>query len=199
MHIAQPYACFSGDCQTLSCLEEMRCVAPLNPAPSFDDCYDENIQATFDSAANVSCDAGYFIHGFEQFEASGSCGQIYCLETLNCCRFDTSQVALYDDSNVLHSWILDFDQGSAEGWVLVDTDEFICGLWRANSSSDGLDMLEGAWTRRLELVTSSPTPNPTHTPTSFVLSMLLLTTDKNPVIRQPHPARRATIRRWRRA
>ena len=132
MHIS--FVCYasptSGDCQTLSCLEEMRCVAPLNPAPSLDSCYDENIYAAFDGATatvNVYCAAGHFIHGIY---VTGLCDKLYCLEILKCCRYDTSQVELYDTADVYHSWGSDFDAGSPEGWVLVDADEYITGLVR---------------------------------------------------------------------
>ena len=149
-----------GDCQTLGCLEEMRCVAPLDPAPPFDACYNENIRATFDAfdgaTVDVVCDAGFFIHGIE----ASPCQKLYCLETLRCCRYDTSQVQRYDGSNQMHSWQTAFDHGAPAGWVLVDHDEFVCGLRRSGGAPHELYQLEAAWTRRLKLATASAAHQP---------------------------------------
>merc|ERR1712087_402232 len=95
----------------------------------------------------VECDVGYFINSIK----SSPGHKLYNLEELNCCRYDPSKVQLLDDhrdSDSQHGWWDEFGDVPAST-VLVDTDEYICGLQRTAGEPHELYQLEAASTRRL--------------------------------------------------
>ena len=133
-------------CQSLHCIENMRCVRPDTTANIVSqECYTENIASAFDNAGTVQCREGYFVKGiWSNTNTNGGCG-LYCWEYLNCCQYDPS-VLFYSAQVYDQNWWSCFDYNNL--WCEADNDRYITGFYR-NGGAHSLYLLESAKTREI--------------------------------------------------
>eukprot|EP01083_Nonionella_stella_P177290 622678_1 len=84
-----------GGCQSLYCIEQMKCVTPAVPLVS-QSCYVKDISLTFDNGGTVDCNGGsydgYFIRGmWANDNGNLACG-LQCWEKLRCCKYDETRL-----------------------------------------------------------------------------------------------------------
>lgn len=134
-------------CQSLHCLEQMKCIRPDTPNIISQTCMELDIRSTFDNAGRVECPQNYFVAGIWSSDNSNfNCG-LYCWETLRCCKYDEAQIVV-STTITPQNWWTCFD-GSITRWCEVDNDRYITGFYR--SGGQDLFNLEIAYTRQVYL------------------------------------------------
>ena len=68
----------------LSNIEGIICCHPkTDVAPSYEDCYEKNVDVLFNNKGWAMCDADYYLAGFYR----GNCKFLSCLDRFKCCKF----------------------------------------------------------------------------------------------------------------
>ncbi|CAL1536241.1 unnamed protein product, partial [Lymnaea stagnalis] len=83
-------------------IEDGRCTKPADHPNDYGGCYDEDISKCFDQAGLCKCQDGYFVIGLHR----GDCDNLYCLETLRCCKMAERPEAL-DELSKVKSRVMD--------------------------------------------------------------------------------------------
>ncbi|XP_022803084.1 uncharacterized protein LOC111340494 [Stylophora pistillata] len=110
-----------GPPQFLNDIVEGKCCHPESHSrATYEDCYDENVQLSFDKKGWSECKKeGYYMTGFYK----SSCNSIYCIETFRCCKM---KIASSECKKA--NWWSSLDR---QGWSQCpQTNTFLKGLWR---------------------------------------------------------------------
>lgn len=69
-------------------IEEAKCCRPQTHPDAYEDCYDENVGASFDRKGWSECKRdGYYMTGFYRSD----CDHLYCIETFRCCKMKSGK------------------------------------------------------------------------------------------------------------
>ena len=138
---------YRGDGQRLHHIEEGSCCRPNNLPNRYLDCYEKDVEKTFDKKGWGKCSNGYYMAGFYK----GTCDKVYCIEKFRCC-------SMSDDGCTMADWWSAFDnKGSVE---CSSSTQYITGLWRNKQANDDKIYL-------LEEAKCCPAPAPNkHTPST---------------------------------
>ena len=114
---------YRGDGQRLHHIEEGSCCRPNNLPNRYLDCYEKDVEKTFDKKGWGKCSNGYYMAGFYK----GTCDKVYCIEKFRCC-------SMSDDGCTMAGWWSAFDnKGSVE---CSSSTQYITGLWRNKQAND---------------------------------------------------------------
>ena len=88
-----------GPPQFLNDIVEGKCCHPESHSrATYEDCYDENVQLSFDKKGWSECKKeGYYMTGFYK----SSCNSIYCIETFRCCKMKKGSRDLFSYNTVI--------------------------------------------------------------------------------------------------
>eukprot|EP01083_Nonionella_stella_P188131 692795_1 len=143
-------------CQSISCLDNMRCVSPAKPAMSWHDCYEHD---WLDGAESVQCKPGYFVNAI--YHSAGDPG-LSSWRKFKCCTYDSHQLVA-DEDDKTKDWSDCFSDGVTRHWCLVGEKDFIVGFGRGDKSQT-VDDLREVITRNIWWTLGNEGPEPTPHP-----------------------------------
>ena len=146
---------YTGGCDKICCLEEMRCIRPDTDELISQTCEIKNISSSFDSAGKVTCDdvdIGYFVKGiYSNTNTDFNCG-LDCWDYLRCCKYDENIISVGNTEYTHNDWDTCLDGDWV--WCVIDDNEYLTGFYRTSDTDNtgSIYLLDYAYTREVCLV-----------------------------------------------
>ena len=111
---------YRGDGQLLHHIEKGSCCRPNNLPNRYLDCYEKDVEKSFDKKGWGKCAKGYYMAGFYK----GTCDKVYCIEKFRCCSMsDDDPLITKDQSSAPLQYNTSLDCGETSK---LKTTRYIC-------------------------------------------------------------------------